>query len=417
MTTTSSKPGTVELRHGSGGKLAFALSQERRVAIGQGPVDAAAVDVGEAVLDALAEPADYPPLSKCVVPGDRVAVAVEPGLVCSTEVVAAIVTHLKAARLSDCAVAVLCANESDRRRLALGGVGANGELADVQLVSHDASHASALGYLSNTENGRGIWLNRELCDADVLVAVSATASDLTWGNHGAYGAIYPSFADADVRRRMNRPGPRQVSRQAVDRARAEADRVGWLLGEPFSIYLVPGVGGGWHRVFAGGGGAAFTRARECHAANWTVRAASEANLVVATLSGGVERQTWAHVGRAAEAAARLVEPDGTIALVTELVDEPSESVRHLGEARSVAAAIKRLARERPDDAQAAAGLARALVRARVYLVSKLDAEVVEGLGMVHVDDPRDIERLATRHATTALLADADRAVIERADAP
>ena len=49
-------------------------------------------------------------------------------------------------------------------------------------------------------------------------------------------------------------------------------------------------------------------------------------LVVATLTGGTQAQTWANVGRALEAADGVLAEDGAIAICTNLEEKPGQSL-------------------------------------------------------------------------------------------
>ncbi len=55
-------------------------------------------------------------------------------------------------------------------------------------------------------------------------------------------------------------------------------------------------------------------------------------------------------------------------------------------------------------------LAEALQRARVYLLSQLDETVVENLGMAAATEADDFARLARRHDSCIVLADAQYAL-------
>jgi hypothetical protein len=62
------------------------------------------------------------------------------------------------------------------------------------------------------------------------------------------------------------------------------------------------------------------------------------------------------------------------------------------------------------DAQSAALLAELLEKKRVYLLSELDEETVEELGLAHVAGEEEIARLSRHHRSCILLADAQYAM-------
>ena len=69
-------------------------------------------------------------------------------------------------------------------------------------------------------------------------------------------------------------------------------------------------------------------------------------------------------------------------------------------------ALRQIRRENPRDLLPALQLARALESHRVYLLSRLDAEMVEGLEMIPVESPSDICRLAERSRSCLVVANA-----------
>jgi len=128
-----------------------------------------------------------------------------------------------------------------------------------------------------------------------------------------------------------------------------------------------------------------------------------ANLVVAALAGDVEQQTWDNVGRAVAAAQRVVAENGIIALCTELSDAPGPGIRTAASAQDLMQAQKRLHKQNPIDVAAAYQWARALSRARLYLLSRLDEEQVEDLGAAHIAAAEEVSRLIERSESCVLI--------------
>lgn len=71
-----------------------------------------------------------------------------------------------------------------------------------------------------------------------------------------------------------------------------------------------------------------------------------------------------------------------------------------------------LSRDRSPDAMAAALLAEAQERFDVFLVSSLENDLIEDLGMGSVDDPSQLERLVRQHKSLVLLGSAQFAGVE-----
>ena len=85
-------------------------------------------------------------------------------------------------------------------------------------------------------------------------------------------------------------------------------------------------------------------------------------------------------------------------------------MKHLGESEDRHLAVRQIRKHQLSDALPATQLARAMDRARVYLLSDLDAETVEELGMAPVESADEIPRLAARHKSCILLGNAQHAV-------
>jgi hypothetical protein len=130
---------------------------------------------------------------------------------------------------------------------------------------------------------------------------------------------------------------------------------------------------------------------------------------VAAISGGPGQQTWDNVGRALSAASRAAADGGAVVLCTELATEPGPAVCSLAQAEDLAEAERQIRRTCPPDALAAVELARVLDRTKVYLLSQLDESFVADLGVAPVSAGTEVARLARRHASCTVLANAQHA--------
>jgi nickel-dependent lactate racemase len=267
-----------------------------------------------------------------------------------------------------------------------------------------------MAYLAAAENGEPIYLNRALADADVLLPIGCVRRRGQPGFHGIHGPLFPAYSDQRTQLRF-----RSVDAfgSAADRKGLveEAANVGWLLGVSFTIQVVPGPGARVLHVLAGEVAAVRRRSRELYEAAWRFTAPRRASLVVATIEGGAAQQTWQNVGRALRCAQRLVEEGGAIALCCELADEPGPAICCLATAASRGEALRQIRRDRAADLLPALQLARAVGRRHVYLLSRLDQALLEDLQVSPLRDSAELARLARRHATCILLANAPWAVV------
>ena len=377
------------------------------------PEGSALDDPGRATTDSLAKPLGYPPLRRCAVPSDRVTIALGPGVPRSGEIVAAIVGCLVAGGVDAESIGLL--RSGDDAKAGLGDprpwlpleVGSR-----IRLVTHDPNDRDKLAYLAATDRGDAILLNREIADADVLLPVGCYHRRAVAGHFGMHGAVFPQFADRRNQMRFRSPatlGARGYHKKKVIDA---VDEVGWLLGTGLSVQVIPGPGGSVLHVLAGEVGAVELESRRLYEAAWRWSVPRRATLVVATIEGNSDQQTWQNLGRALVAASEAVEDDGAIAICTDLAERPGPGVDQLRGSRSREETLSAIRRQRPEDALAATQLAWVQERAKVYLLSRLADADVEDLDIAPVGGTEELVRLASRHESCLLLENAPYAMVK-----
>jgi nickel-dependent lactate racemase len=396
------------VRYGEQGLLEFELPPEALVAACDAPYGRPIVDLPAAVAQALGDPLDYPPLRRAVVPGDKVVLAVEPGIPRVETIVAAVAADLVAVGIEPPDITVLWA-EGDAAAESASSLG------HLTPAVHQPANRGQLRYLAATDKGEEIYLNRAVCDADLVVPIGCFRAAEAVGYYGVHGATFPTFSSAKTQARFRGLEAADNSSQGHGRAVAEANEVGWLLGTQFTVQVVPGAGDSVLEVLAGHSERVQARGAELFEAVWTWRAPQRASLVVAAIEGGDRQQTWENFGRALAAAGEVVAEDGAIAICSDLAAAPAQAMQRLAGADDRWAALRRIRKEPPSDILPATRLAQALDRGRVYLLSRLDECLVEDLGMAAVASGDEIARLAGRHASCILLANADRVAVAVAD--
>ncbi|MBN2217636.1 MAG: DUF2088 domain-containing protein [Pirellulales bacterium] len=364
------------------------------------PVD----DLRAEVRRALGEPLDYPPFSSIVTPSDRVVVALAEEVPGAAQIVGVVVDGLVESRVDPEAITVLRPASlagDDPCRLLDESVRSR-----VRSLSHVPGQRDDLAYLAATQHGETVFLNRALVDADLVLPIGCFRGALTDGHHGIFTSIYPTFSDDQTLRRFRSTTTLDARGRHRKRLAREADEVGWLLGVAFTIQVFPAAGDGIHRVLAGKVDRVAHRGMELYTEHWRHHVASPANVVLAALEGNAAHQTWRNLGRALEAALPLVEPGGGLALCTELAEAPGAAVACLRAVRSRADAVRRIHDDEPADAVTALQLARALDHCSVYLLSRLEDDLVEDLDMTPVAEPAELVRLANRSGSFLLLGNA-----------
>jgi len=421
------------LTYGTGQAVELDLAPPALLATCAAPEAPVLADPAAAVAEAMQAPLDYPPLALALVPGDTVAIALEEGLPQAPAIVAGVVGTLVAGGIEPEHIRIVqtAAPQADPcARL-------DPELAArVQRVIHDPADKDDLCYLAADADGEAVYLNRALGEADFVLPIACLRPEAAYDNRGPYGSLFPAFSDRSSQQRLlkpstaetqadgdratptlstkrqtERPAKKRTKRSAAKRAaalkvkqaarsaRARVDEVGWLLGARLVVGVVPGIGDDALAVLCGDVDAVLSRARELCRQAWLVASPRRANLVVAALPGNAQQQTWQNVARAVAAARRVVADEGAIALCTELAESPGPSLMRLTESRDLDDALARISDDEEFDSAAAAQLGEALRQGPVYLLSQLDPEFVEQLGLAPVSGPEQIARLASRAAS------------------
>ena len=401
-----------QLRYGADSSVRLELRDGVLLAECGAPRGTPLDDPAGATAQALAEPLDYPPLVRSTTPADRVVLPLGSDVPHAGEIVAAVVRSLVEAGVQPDGVTVLRtrpdadANLGDPRPL-LPPPWA----AQMSLLTHEPARRGELAYLASTEAGEPILLNRAITDADLVLPIGCFRSGSAAGCYGVHSAVFPTFSDERTLRRFRSPAALDSRGRPKRKPGEVVDEVGWLLGVSLTVQVIPGPGDRILHVLAGQMAAVRQRATDLYEAAWRYSVPRRASLVVAAVEGGYAQQTWDAVGRALAAAGSLVDEGGVIAVCCDLADEPGPAVRQLAATQLRAEAMRWIRKERPVDALSATLLAQALDRAAVYLLSRLDPSLVEDLEIIPIGETDELVRLAGRHESCILLANAPHAMV------
>ena len=401
-TVTQSIPNLAKRLQEAGAQL---ISVESRAS--DSPASIPLSDVSTAVVDALANPVDFPPLAQATVPGDQVALAVDEGIPCLAEVVVGAIEGLRQAGVEIDATSVAMA---DRRAAAhlqerLAEVG----LSAVNVVLHDPDDRDQLCFVGTTRAEQTLLMNRTLYDADLVLPIGCTRLDSVLGAAGVYDCLFPRFSDGETIRRWR--SSRSLTQGAKAGAQQQADEAGWLLGAPLVVQVIPGPQASIADILAGEARAVARQASQSCATVWSKSVAHRASLVIATLTGSPDDQTWDNVARAAHTATSVLQQGGALAICGRFQNPPGESLRRLADAAEEFDLVEQQAlRDAKEDSWSAWQFAQVLQQGPVYLLSGLDPEVVEDLNLSPVDDIDELARLASRHESCIVLHDAHHVV-------
>jgi hypothetical protein len=382
--------------------LDFEVAEDRLVAAWNGPPAIEGSRLGEVVRAALEEPVDYPPARQMVVPGDRVAIAVDPAISDPATVLAAVVDNLAEAGVERGDVTVVVPSGAADWSQALPRGAA--------LVTHDPKDRSQLVYLAATNEGRRIYLNRAVTDADVVIPIGRLGFDPIMGYRGPWSVIFPGLSDHETmqahRGRLKGAaldGPASGARAALD----ESFEVSWLLGSAFHIGLVPAAFG-FAEVIAGRETAVRDRAIASVERLWKLQVDSRAEVVVVGVGGRGSQTTLDDLAGGLALATGLVQHGGKIVVLSRVLGGIGPSLHRLIDVEDPKNGVAALrGHEGDDDYLVARRLSHALAWADVFLHSRLDRDLAEGLSVCALERPEQARRLVERSTSCLFVSQAE----------
>ncbi len=286
----------LSLRYGTEGRVDLEFSREAQVAVCDAPRGQPVASMAQAVDAALAAPVGHPPLALAAVPGDKVVLALDHGVPQAAAIVARCVDVLLAAGVSAADIAVL-RSEADAESARTDPAAELPPEVRTQIANriHDSHDRDSLSYLAATADGRPIYLNRLIHDADLVISIGVLRLPDSPGYHGIGSGLFPAFSDAASLQRFR--STKESHRPVQAKLRQQVEEAGWLLGARFTVQVVPGAGDDVLHVLAGDRDAVLGEGgRLCEEA-WSYDVPNRAMLVVATIEGGAAQQSWENVGR------------------------------------------------------------------------------------------------------------------------
>jgi hypothetical protein len=388
-------------------QIEFDVSPEALVGSWKGPSGLEPDRLGEALQDVLDHPLDFPALRQMMVPGDRVAIALDGSLTGIEPILFALKKSFDEASVSIQDVTVVVTPES-RPELAR-------DLPEgMTLVVHDPSNREGLAYLAATRDGRRIYLNRHLTDADVVIPVGRAGFDPVVGYRGPWSVLFPGLSHeatrVSYRERLAGDPPRRLTPPC---RLEEPFEVSWLLGTQFHLALVPGVRGPT-RIIAGLAESVRDQAIRAVNESWIFQAPDLAECVVAGIGAPGARTGLPELVDGLVTASRLVHQGGKIIALSRAGGAVGPSFQRLQDVAD-SRAFSQALRGHESDADSVSGrlLAQVLAWADVYLLSVLDPQSVEDLSMIPIDRDRDAVRLVAAARSCILVSQAEltRAVV------
>jgi nickel-dependent lactate racemase len=364
----------------------------------------------ELVRDALEHPHEFEAMRRALTPDDHVTIVLDTNLPHVAALLVEVLDHLRSGGVQLDAVTVLTAPGSRQDWI--------DELpddhADVRTEIHDPTDRRKLAYLATTSGGRRVYLNRTLVDADFVVVLSGRDFDPHTGYAGAEASIFPALSDEETREsfagEFSTDAPTAGPDDEPWPARAEASEILWLLGTPFLVQVIGGVGDSVQSVVAGlppSSAEGIVRQN----ARWSATAAREPDTVIVSLAGQPERLTFLDLAKAAACSARVVKKGGRIAILTTAAPDLGAGAQLLRKMEGPAGARKLLAKEKPDDWTACRLWVFAAKRHSLYLASGYPDTVAEELFTRPIRTASEVQRLIDASENVLVIPDAHKMMV------
>jgi nickel-dependent lactate racemase len=361
----------------------------------------AKVDPRSAVVAALEHPTRFEAFRRALTPDDRIALVIDESLPHLPELIAGVLEYLASAGIPLSAVTAISPPGSAQPWI--------NELpetmADLQTEVHQGGDRKKLSYLAATKDGRRIYLNRSLVDADQSIVLSGRGYDPLLGRSGAAGAVYPTLADTETVRSLVPKLSPQTAPDGDWQEQVEAAEVAWLLGSPFFVQVIEGAGDDITDVIAGLSDT-VSDGIKLQDAQWKANVSEAADTAVVTLTGDPARHDFTALARAAACGARAVKEGGTVIILSEADPDLGGASDVLRRCDDPPEAVRTLFRERPADAAAAVQWSWAAGYAKLYLASEIRPTTVEEMFATPLSGPKEVQKLLDQPGRCLIIPDA-----------
>lgn len=350
---------------------------------------------------ALEEPIDHPKLTESIFPGDSVAILVQNGLPSAREMLESLLKILERSRIETENILVVLPAKMMRQfdLVELSPADAKtgtpqiwrmqnderGESA-LRFEIHDADDENSASYLAANEQGNPVYVNRSLCDSDVVLPLSCISP-----SNKESDCLYPEFSTDETRARFRK------KQDTLQQRIAEAELANDSLGLFFSIEMVCRPGEIIDHIVCGSRTQTRRVVSDRLSRLWQMEPQSDCDVVVTTVESVGEHASWENIVRAVRTAAVMV-VDGPIVVWSQLSGKPSKEVK--------AACSAQFEGSVPDSLPAnLQHFASILCDRPVYLKSQLSQNFIEGLGLGHIESIESAQRILGAFSQPFLIRD------------
>jgi nickel-dependent lactate racemase len=402
--------------------LTLEIQQEKLVSGPPPPALPPISDLPKRLADLLESPTDFPPLRRALTPDDHVAILIQEDMNSLPVLLQALLLHIFLAGIKPENVTLLVPSRghpaSSQRSSSfdlpswLANLPDQFQACKVEEHRYEASH---IAYLANTRQGRRIYLNRTLVDADQIIILSPVRFDPIFGVATGLAYLFPTFSDEATRQELLQSSLSRIGSQGDHAEKTpaiwqEALAVGWLLGMPFVIAVLEGSGDDVLAVWSGGAEAvrqeADARLREARQFSLS----AEVDLVIGTIGSLPEHQSFVQVAAAAARASRVTRSDGAVAILSEVRPELPRGAETMQHAPDPSSGLSRLRQDPRADWISWWQLATALEKNKLYLHSQIPAQTLEDLWIIPIEKMSQVQNLINQARTLAIIEDLHRSM-------
>ncbi|QDU79416.1 hypothetical protein Pla110_11260 [Polystyrenella longa] len=384
---------TFELQYGTTGNIRLEIPEENVISTFRAPPRCD--DLKSRVREALEEPLDFPPFSRCMIPDDRMVIVLDPETpeaATLVETVCEIALH-KGVKPEQITV-LLPAHSSSLLIEQLQKHLQEQCGAEIKVVEHDASLPNGGSYLASSSTSDRIYLDPAIIEADFIFPIGQIAFAPLLGYKGNFSTLYPGMSSEEDIKKSH--GQANVELEPEDERQLHqlVEEIGWLLGIQITLQVIASEQGGVSHVLAGAPESVMRRGKEHLEQNWTVQIPDRLETVVVSVdTSGTGQHGWREVCAAIETGRKLVEHEGRIIVLSQLQEPAGNGINQIARSEFPTDAMRSLRETMPEDVIPASQLARALDWARIYLLSSLEGDYLEDLFMIPITDEADLTRL------------------------
>ena len=347
------------------------------------------------IQDALQHPLEYPALELAMVPDDHVVIVLDRNVPSAAEIISAAWSSMASAGIDPGNVLILqpasinVGQLPDPRRLL-----AENARDHISWKIHDPTVENGTGYLASSAAGERLYLSREVLEADFVLPIGRFGFDAMLGRRELTSAFYPGLSTPDAFAKAIGQGHQELGPDDERPLRQLVNEVAWLLGIQFAIQVLPSSNhGGMAAVLAGNTDRVAEQGRNLLDKSWRVTLDQRGETALIAIPRSGDETSWTELGSALDAAQKLVVRGGRIIVLSDLAAPPGPGIDLIRNCRSAKAALQPLRKTVPPDLLPATQIASAADWASIYLLSKLDGQIVEEAFMTPLENEREATRL------------------------